>query len=834
MKRVLFSLAAALALAVPSFAQVAQIGDKTYDSLAEFFVAFQSIPTGVPTTITLLADVEVDTQIVIPGGKDITLDLNGHTYTFNPTGDNNFYAFFLQQVNVSDPAVSLTIEDTSADQTGTIKAIGKANACISATDAALTIHGGRFVQEGFFEYAVFATEGLVIDPAEGQTVKFPSGGVHIRRASISPYKEEGATITGGNFVADNWYALYVGETSGGTTVNISGGTFTAGKRGASVCFDVPAIANISGGDFSSGSLSITPDGEGPKLAVTGGIFKDPIPFADCGVGCLPARDENGNYTVSTGNVAAIQQSDDSYVGYPNVVAAIAAAENGATVTLIDKGTLSEACTVASGKAITLDLNGQDIDLTMDTAQFTIPSGATLNVVGKGTLRNTTVNYSRGNRIFEVRGASEDNGTKAILKVGTDVTLECTCGIVVFGTADTPTAAYGVEVEVAGTINNKMYAITTNGQITTTEGNVPVIKVTGKLNGPNAVGIYAAGYAKWDLATTIDADDALSIKSGDFTIAGGSYTSSAVYAVPPSAKPGGNETTGAAISITTSDGYAQKTSVNITGGTFISENGYAFYEGIAKKADGTPAAEASTAVISITNGTFTGSKTNEAITADIAITTASDKQVVSGGTFSKPVELAYCAPGYIPVFKDGKYTVDGSAVAAVANPDAQGAYLGYGTLDALIKASMDDGTEVLIMKPDALGEEDANLLKTATGGDNATDGAKAYEVAETLGGTFKVQDSEIVYAYQLGIADLDVSESGISVTVRLEEDGTAVTRTLEGRKVRVVSDKTVLAEADAIFTDGACVLTVPAANLPAGNLALTISVAPAAEAETLAE
>ena len=823
MKHVCISLAAALALAVPSFAQVAQIGDATYDTLSAAFAAAQD-----GQTISLLQDIETDTQIVVPGGKAITLDLNGHTYTFNPMGGNNFYAFFLQQVNVSDPAVSLTIEDTSAEQTGTIKASGKANACISATDAALTIHGGRFVQEGTFEYALFVSEGLVIDPAEGQTVEFPSGGVHIRRASISPYKEEGATITGGDFTGDVYYALYVGETSGGTTVNISGGTFTAGKSGASVCFDVPAIANISGGDFSSGSLSITPDGEGTKLAVTGGIFKDPIPFADCGGGCLPARDENGNYTVSTGNVAAIQQSDDSYVGYPNVATAIAAAEDGATVILLDKGTLSEACTVASGKAITLDLNGQDINLTTDTAQFTIPSGATLNVVGEGTLRNTTVNYSRGNRIFEVRGASTDDGTKAILKVGPDVTLECTCGIVVFGPADAPSVAYGVEVEMAGTINNKMYAITTNGQITTTEGNVPVIKVTGKINGPKAVGIYAAGYAKWDLAATIDADDALSIKSGDFTIAGGSYTSSAVYAVPPSANPGGNETTGAAISITTSDGYAQKTSVNITGGDFTSENGYAFYEGIAKKADGTPAAEASTAVISITNGTFTGSKTNESVTADIAITTAKNKQVVSGGTFSQPVELAYCAPGYIPVFKDGKYTVDGSAVAAVANTEAPGAYLGYDTLAALVGEAA-NGTEVLIVKPDELGEE-FNLLQTSTGsgGNHAATGTTAYEVAETLGGTFKVQDREIVYAYQLGIADLDVTESGISVTVRLEEDGTAVTRTLEGRKVRVVSDKKVLAETDAVFTDGACALTVPKADLPTGNLALTVSVAPAAE------
>ena len=195
MKRVLFSLAAALALAVPSFAQVAQIGDKTYDSLAEFFVAFQSIPTGVPTTITLLADVEVDTQIVIPGGKDITLDLNGHTYTFNPTGDNNSYAFFLQQVNVSDPAVSLTIEDTSAEQTGTIKAIGKANACISATDAALTIHGGDEIGKRIGQSVAIARfraplrdDGYCVTKLPSlQASKLPLGTSPFGPSGLSPY-----------------------------------------------------------------------------------------------------------------------------------------------------------------------------------------------------------------------------------------------------------------------------------------------------------------------------------------------------------------------------------------------------------------------------------------------------------------------------------------------------------------------------------------------------------------------------------------------------------------------------------------------------------------------
>ena len=110
-----------------------------------------------------------------------------------------------------------------------------------------------------------------------------------------------------------------------------------------------------------------------------------------------------------------------------------------------------------------------------------------------------------------------------------------------------------------------------------------------------------------------------------------------------------------------------------------------------------------------------------------------------------------------------------------------------------------------MKYEALGEE-VNLLKTATGGDNAASGAAAYDVAETLGGTFKVQDGAIVYAYQLGIADLDVTESGISVTVRLEEGDAAVTRELAGRKVRVVSGEEVLAEADAFFEEGEVTLT----------------------------
>ena len=70
-----------------------------------------------------------------------------------------------------------------------------------------------------------------------------------------------------------------------------------------------------------------------------------------------------------------------------------------------------------------------------------------------------------------------------------------------------------------------------------------------------------------------------------------------------------------------------------------------------------------------------------------------------------------------------------------------------------------------------------------------------------------------------------------MTVRLEEGDAAVTRTLEGRKVRVVSGEEVLAEADAFFEEGDVTLTF---SNDADVLELAIEVLSEAEAETPAE
>ena len=60
-------------------ADIAQIDDTKYESIVDAVAAVQA---GTPTTITMIADEDIDiaaTPIVIPAGKNISLDLNGKT-----------------------------------------------------------------------------------------------------------------------------------------------------------------------------------------------------------------------------------------------------------------------------------------------------------------------------------------------------------------------------------------------------------------------------------------------------------------------------------------------------------------------------------------------------------------------------------------------------------------------------------------------------------------------------------------------------------------------------------------------------------------------------------
>ena len=382
---------------------------------------------------------------------------------------------------------------------------------------------------------------------------------------------------------------------------------------------------------------------------------------------------------------------DAYVAEVNgakflsLAEAFAAAKEGETVVLLADATDTPRLEVADGKAVALDLAGHDIGF-VKNAYFHV-FGGSLTLVGEGKVYEQEPYYGP----ILIHGATQDVADYSVVNVGEGVTLEGWAPLFINTNGG---CGYGIVVTLAGVANSvkdtsgaEGHGVYINGSIQQVEGNVPQITLTETskvTSGGN--GIYAAGYAHWTLAGDVTGADALSIKSGTFSITGGDYLATGAFADPAEANGNGSENTGAAVSITTNDGYAKAPiEIAITGGTFTSTNGYAFYEGIAKKGD-EPAAEASRAVIEIAGGTFKGSADNEAVTFDVAVTTAADKRVISGGVFSKPVPEELCAYGYAPVATpnaEGMYTVEHPLFTKVGVLLEDGTYTVYDSMYAAL-------------------------------------------------------------------------------------------------------------------------------------------------------
>lgn len=335
-----------------------------------------------------------------------------------------------------------------------------------------------------------------------------------------------------------------------------------------------------------------------------------------------------------------------------------AVANGGEIKLAKSISLTETMEVKGGKSVVIDMNGYDITAT-SSAAFKIENGS-LRITGNGTVSGGT---GSDYKLVYLLGSKESSAANySTLTVDENVTVKCTDGYAVMISSNEG-CAYGVVINIAGKLEAHYGGLYVNGMIKCLEGNVPVISTTASsIIKSEGVGIYAAGFAKWTLNGNIDATggEAVSVKSGIFEIAGGKYKASGEYADPAVANGNGTEETGAAISITSNDGYAKKIQVTISGGTFESVNGNALYEGIAKNGDVSAAAK-SFATVSVTDGTFNGNEQKEAI----VITTADNKAVISGGTFSNSVS-SYVVSGlnYEAVNGDG-YTYHSTMNAAVA-------------------------------------------------------------------------------------------------------------------------------------------------------------------------
>ena len=438
---------------------------------------------------------------------------------------------------------------------------------------------------------------------------------------------------------------------------------------------------------------------------------------------------------------------------------------------------------------TLDLDGKtlalgnDVQLTV-SGDLTINGGGTVSFEwkrpimingGSLTLENCTIANDESTQFAEIpayiwiRGSETDVDGYSILDVSSDVTFlyQGTQKVVAYGVCIGHVdykdnnldkyVAYGVEVDFRGTFSgnfNSLFYI--NGNVTPTTGNVPEIHIEMDDDTEVKGMFYAAGYGEW----TIDGgnftySEMLSIKSGTFVINGGTFHATGEFKDPPESNNNGSEDTGAAVSITTNDAYPQKTSVTIKGGTFISDRGYALYEGISMK-DGAAAAEKSAATISVNKGIFTGGTDGTEQRDAVKITKATDKDVISGGSFNTNVS-EFAAEGFAVVPNgDGTYGAIKSDTPAGIIIDSDGDSVNVKT----------DGVSVTILASPGPTYSDVTVTVGFPKGEVTVTGDVTRDVTVAFMELADLKGNE--FAFNLVLTGIDSSRAG-SVTITIPVD-----------------------------------------------------------------
>ncbi len=275
------------------------------------------------------------------------------------------------------------------------------------------------------------------------------------------------------------------------------------------------------------------------------------------------------------SIDIVQLGDNKYATFEEALSNVTAENN--KIVLLDDVALSG--TVQVTKDVTIDLNGHKI--TAVNRLFMV-QGCTFTVTGKGSLEETAPDYAP----IVIKGSNNVADKKyTVVNVDKDVTLSGWSGVFVtpYKASGAP-YAYGVEINLNGTINaqrdsgkadgNTIYI---NGQIQHLE-NAPVVNIseTAKLNN---FGIYAAGYATWNInGANISGENAgIALKSGVFNIENATISSTGEDNTPTEGWSNGVNASGTAIQVESNKGYAGNIVLNIKNSKLVSKNSFALYE-----------------------------------------------------------------------------------------------------------------------------------------------------------------------------------------------------------------------------------------------------------------
>lgn len=345
----------------------------------------------------------------------------------------------------------------------------------------------------------------------------------------------------------------------------------------------------------------------------------------------------------TAENAVAQVGDMFYETLADAVASVPVDGTETTITLLNNAEVENYIAINGGKNIVLDLNGHDV-VHNGNYLFDVYN-AKFHVTGEGTLFE---NVKDGYAPIIARGSATDTADYTVITIDKGVTLKGDyTGIFVAKDAGNGYHNYGLVINMFGTIDMGAVAdgyhysgMYVNGTNTVSDGNVMTINLDGAtIKNCAGAGIYAAGYAKWNITNSsiTGGDTGIEIRAGELTLNDCALEATAEEF---SCVPNGNgaTTVGAAIAIEQHT-TKQNIAVTINGGSF---------KGVKALNESNPQANdpAPQVKLSIDGGTFIGD-----------ISTVDVTGFINGGAFT---DLASAV----------KYATNGATIALAGDVSAE--------------------------------------------------------------------------------------------------------------------------------------------------------------------
>lgn len=486
------------------------------------------------------------------------------------------------------------------------------------------------------------------------------------------------TIENGTFVG-NISAVYVHD--GQLIVN--GGEFRIQQTDKNKPYDF--TLNCLDESYADGSAQIIVNGGSfYKYNPAASTSENPAAaFSRCGVV------QSGDYYNVTAPVAMIGEK-----GYATLAAAVEDVPTDGTettITLLNNAEVENCIAINDGKNIVLDLNGHDV-VHNGNYLFDVYN-AKFHVTGEGTLFEKVKD---GYAPIIARGSATDTANYTVITIDKGVTLKGDyTGIFVAKDAGNGYHNYGLVINMFGTIDMGAVAdgyhysgMYVNGTNTVSDGNVMTINLDGAtIKNCAGAGIYAAGYAKWNITNSsiTGGNTGIEIRAGELKVNGATVVGNGV---PTVVTPNGNGSTteGAGIAVAQ---HTTKLPIKVTINSGDISGFSALYQSNPQNNDAESVKKVSVAV---NGGTF------KAINGGtVSVYSENNCVAVSRGTFSSNPS-AYVADKSLEVSKDtaGQYTVSKKTNATETSEVKLPAARTEGTTKAKIdKGDIDTGKDLTV-------------------------------------------------------------------------------------------------------------------------------------------